>query len=94
MRDMSEILSRANLKSLSGYILYGIEKAKPDHRSYEERNEEIVRKFTEVIQNQQDADALETATGEMLSELSQLYMEIGLRAGIQIGQDISNDHWE
>lgn len=86
MNEISDILRKANVKAVASYLLYGRDIPQSDDLTYEERNNIAFAKCIQSIDS--DPDQLETAVSEFGAELSLLFFEIGVKAGVRLAIDI------
>lgn len=74
---------------VADYLLFGPD-AYEDNQSYEERLEEVYRKFEEAVQkyDQSATPELLDLCNEVSCETASVYMEIGLQTGILLMLDM------
>ena len=85
---MEDYLKKANLRATTMYLLYGRDIPEEEPLSYKERNERALDKFSKAIQAGGD---LEAHANELAASISELFFEMGLRAGIRLAMDACTD---
>lgn len=87
MNDIGDILKKANMRAVSDYMLYGRNIPQSDNLTYEERNDNAFVKCMEQIND--NPEELESALDELGMELSLLFFEIGVKAGMNLALELT-----
>ncbi len=82
-----EILEKATIRGLAEYLLYG--KLYDDNpEDFEKRIDRVYEKFDELVEkccvDQDDISRLQDYASELVRETSEVYMEIGMQAGMML----------
>lgn len=86
MNNISYISEKANVQSIAKHLLYGKIICPPSNRSYEKRNEDALNKFAR--QRKEHPEDIDDYANELAAEISELYMEIGVKMGMRLALDI------
>lgn len=86
---VDKIFKRATIRGVADHLLFGPD-AYEDNQNYEERLEEVYRKFEKAVQkyDQSATPELLDLCNEVSSETASVYMEIGLQTGILLMLDM------
>lgn len=86
---VDKIFKRATIRGVADYLLFGLD-AYEDNQNYEERLEEVYRKFEKAVQkyDQSATPELLDLCNEVSNETASVYMEIGLQTGILLVLDL------
>ena len=89
MSNIKSIFSRATIRGVADYLLFG-NGPDEDDRSYEERMEEIYLRFEKAVAkyDPNPTSELLDLCNELTSETASVYMEIGLQAGMLLREDM------
>lgn len=89
MNFTEDVFKRATIRGLAEYLLYGM-KVDMDERDYMQRVDDAYEKFEKIaIKYNPDASSdLLTSANEMVGENMNVFMEVGLQAGILLMLDI------
>lgn len=97
MAFWSEVLKRSNVHALRGYLTYGdgVDDEVGDQtiETYDSRLEKVYRECLQIVQTYDDKgeeSELFAAINMLTLEHEQVYMEIGIRAGFLLAQDLLN----
>lgn len=86
MNNISTISEKVNIQSVAKHFLYGKNPYLTSGKSYEERNDDALNKF--VKQCEEHPENTEDYGNELAAEISELYMEIGIKMGMRLALDI------
>ena len=86
MTEINDIYKKASTAAIANHLLYGRQSPELQKESYEERNNIAIDKFLKASRDP-DADMDELAN-ELAADLSELYMEIGIKAGVRLALDM------
>lgn len=87
MTYLDEILKRANITTLSDFILYGESNRAAPAKDYQERLDRSYEECIEMIKkydSRGEDSELYAAVNEMVTEHMEVYMELGIRAGFRM----------
>lgn len=89
MSNIKSIFSRATIRGVADYLLFG-NGPDEDSRDYEERIEEIYLRFEKTVSKYDlnPTSELLDLCNELTSETASVYMEIGVQVGILLMQDM------
>lgn len=89
MSNIKSIFSRATIRGVADYLLFG-NGPDEDSRDYEERIEEIYLGFEKTVSKYDlnPTSELLDLCNELTSETASVYMEIGVQVGILLMQDM------
>ena len=92
MSNIKSIFSRATIRGVADYLLFG-NGPDEDDRSYEERMEEIYLRFEKAVSkyDPNPTSELLDLCNELTSETASVYMEIGVQVGILLMQDMAKN---
>lgn len=92
MSNIKSIFSRATIRGVADYLLFG-NGPDEDDRSYEERMEEIYLRFEKAVAkyDPNPTSELLDLCNELTSETASVYMEIGVQAGVLLMQDLAKN---
>ena len=92
MSNIKSIFSRATIRGVADYLLFG-NGPDEDDRSYEERMEEIYLRFEKraISEYPNPTSELLDLCNELTSETASVYMEIGVQAGVLLMQDLAKN---
>ena len=83
MDFMESLRGRDNIERITGYILYGEDRPQ-SKMTHEERLGEAQEKIEYIIG---DDDAAEAYINDAIAEITDIYMEIGIRVGMKLMAD-------
>lgn len=83
MDFMESLRGRDSIERIAGYILYGEDRPQAEE-THEERLGRAQEKIEEIIGND---DAAETYINDAIAEITDIYMEIGIRVGMRLMAD-------
>lgn len=89
MSHIKNIFTRATIRGVADYLLFG-NGSDDDDRHYEERMEEIYLRFEKAVakyDSNPNSELLDLCN-ELTSETASVYMEIGLQAGMLLREDM------
>jgi len=89
MSHIKNIFTRATIRGVADYLLFG-NGSDDDDRNYEERMEEIYLRFEKAVAKYDpnpNSELLDLCN-ELTSETASVYMEIGLQAGMLLREDM------
>ena len=89
MSHIKNIFTRATIRGVADYLLFG-NGLDEDDRNYEERMEEIYLRFEKAVAKYDpnpNSELLDLCN-ELTSETASVYMEIGLQAGMLLREDM------
>lgn len=86
MNNISLISEKVNIQSVAKHFLYGKDPCPASGKSYEERNDDALNKFAK--QCEAHPENTEDYGNELAAEISELYMEIGIKMGMRLALDI------
>ena len=81
---IKKMMDRANVKNIIGYLIYGKE-IYPEDEDYEKRSDNA---YAKLEQNTNGDEKLLTSLMEIIANFSDLYAELGFRAGIIFMADV------
>lgn len=81
---IKKMMDRANIKNMIGYLVYGTEIYTNDE-DYEKRSDNA---YAKLEQNTNGDEKLLTSLMEIIANFSDLYAELGFRAGIIYMADV------
>lgn len=81
---IKKMMDRANVKNIIGYLIYGTE-IYPEDGDYEERIENAYKKLEQITNGN---EKLLTSLMEVIANFSDIYAELGFKAGIMFMADI------
>ena len=86
---VDKIFERATIRGIADYLLFGLG-PDADDRSYEERLDEPYMRFEKAVEKYDKSKTSELLDlcNEVSSETANVYMEIGLQAGILLMLDV------
>ena len=89
MSNIKSIFSRATIRGVADYLLFG-NGPDEDSRDYEERIEEIYLRFEKTVSKYDlnPTSELLDLCNELTSETASVYMEIGVQVWILLMQDM------
>ena len=92
MLNIKSIFSRATIRGVADYLLFG-NGPDEDSRDYEERIEEIYLRFEKTVSKYDlnPTSELLDLCNELTSETASVYMEIGVQVGILLMQDMAKN---
>lgn len=92
MSNIKSIFSRATIRGVADYLLFG-NGPDEDSRDYEERIEEIYLGFEKTVSKYDlnPTSELLDLCNELTSETASVYMEIGVQVGILLMQDMAKN---
>ena len=92
MSNIKSIFSRATIRGVADYLLFG-NGPDEDSRDYEERIEEIYLRFEKTVSKYDlnPTSELLDLCNELTSETASVYMEIGVQVGILLMQDMAKN---
>ena len=92
MSNIKSIFSRATIRGVADYLLFG-NGPDEDSRDYEERIEEIYLRFEKAVSkyDPNPTSELLDLCNELTSETASVYMEIGVQVGILLMQDMAKN---
>ena len=92
MSNIKSIFSRAKIRGVADYLLFG-NGPDEDDRSYEERMEEIYLRFEKAVAkyDPNPTSELLDLCNELTSETASVYMEIGVQTGVLLMQDLAKN---
>ena len=82
---IKKIMKRANTQIMVGYLSYGAEVDLADDDCYEKRREEVYKKLDEITKGD---EKLQASINEVIANFSELYAELGFKAGIIFATDV------
>lgn len=86
MTEINDIYKNANIAAIAKQLLYGRQSPEPQKDSYEDRNNTAIEKFIKAS-GSPGAD-MEALANELAADISELYMEIGIKAGVRLALDL------
>lgn len=93
MNSYEEILKRADLSSISAFLMYGEAGEKPETTNYGERikklSEEVHFLLTENCPEESLREKIADKILEYVCESNDVYMEIGLRCGFKLAMQVN-----
>lgn len=92
MKFTGKIFERATVGGMADYLLFGENRAK-ETRDYETRLNEAYQKYEEYIRKYEKEQQKEIGevVDELIGEITNIYMEIGLQTGILFMQDMTRN---
>lgn len=88
MKFSEDIFKRATIRGLSQYLLFG-ESPPDEHRDYTTRIDDAHTRFKKALmQSDTDTSQILDLADEMVGEHIDVFMEIGIQAGILLMLDI------
>lgn len=81
---IKKMIKRANIQKIVGYLIYGAE-VDPVGDCYEERIHEAYKKIDEIAKGN---EKLQASINEVIANFSDIYTELGFKAGIMFMADI------
>ena len=94
MNYIDEIFLRANLQSLCGFLQYGVD-GEGDPRPYAERingaNDAIAARIRQAVPGEPAGDAVLSEVYQYGGTLSDVYMELGVQAGILLAAQLGRN---
>ena len=92
MSNIKSIFSRATIRGVADYLLFG-NGPDEDSRDYEERIEEIYLGFEKTVSKYDlnPTSELLDLCNELTSETASVYMEIGVQVGILLMHDMAKN---
>lgn len=83
MDFMESLRGRDNIERITGYILYGEDRPQAEG-THEERLGEAQEKIEYIIGDDEKAEAY---VNDAIAEITDIYMEIGIRVGMKLMAD-------
>ena len=91
MPQIDEIFERATLAKLREFLLYGREEEIPKTESYDDQLEkiyDICNNLAETYTEEGENSQLYFALHDIITQVQHIYMELGLKAGIQLAEEL------
>lgn len=86
MTEINDIYKKASAAAIANHLLYGRQSPELQKESYEVRNNIAIEKFIKAS-GAPEAD-MEALANELAADISELYMEIGIKAGVRLALDM------
>lgn len=86
--DFEKVLERTDIQHLRSFLLYGKECESLSSETYERRAEEPQRAVTKLLEKKisgmEDSDALNDSVMNAVAAYTDVFMELGLQAGMRL----------